>query len=159
MAGDVNQVFHLKFQVPSDPQLLSVVRGAVRQLAAVTGLSEQECRSVTLAVDEALANIIRHAYHGQGGQPIEISCRHVGSGATGEQPSRLEFLLVDWGRSVAPSELQGQPAGELEPGGLGLHLIRSIMDEIEYEPCGDHNRLRLVKYLAASKPAGTTEGE
>ncbi len=156
MAGDQDQIFQLRFEVLSDPQLLSVVRSAVQQLAAVTGLSEQDCRSVALALDEALANIIRHAYQSRSGQPIEISCRRVGSGTTGANADRLEFVLVDRGRSIDPSGLQGRPAGEVEPGGLGLHFIRTIMDEVEYEPRGDHNCLRLVKYLATNKPAGNS---
>jgi anti-sigma regulatory factor (Ser/Thr protein kinase) len=52
--------------------------------------------------------------------------------------------------------LQGRPDGEVQPGGLGLRFIRTIMDEVEYEPCGDHNCLRLVKYLAPNKPAGSS---
>lgn len=158
MAGGQDQVFQLKFEVPSDPKLLSVVRSAVLQVAAVAGLPEEECRSITLAVDEALANIIRHAYENRAGQPIEVSCRRVASSAPAASASRLEFLLVDWGRSVHPSELQGRSLGEVEPGGLGMHLIRSIMDEVHYEPCGDHNCLRLVKYLAPARPVAP-EGE
>jgi len=158
MTGDQDHIFRLKFEVPSDPQLLSVVRSAVGQIAAVSGLSEQDCRSITLAVDEALANIIRHAYQDRGGQ-IEISCQRFVSGAAGGPANRLEFVLTDWGRSVDTSELQGRPLGEPEPGGLGLHLIRAVMDEVHYEPCGDYNRLRLVKYLTGKKTAATPEGD
>jgi len=159
MAPGENPVFHLKFEVPSDPRLLSVVRSAVTQLAAVAGLPEQDCRGVTRALDEALSNIIRHAYQNQSGQPIEVSCRRLPADPSGRPGNRLEFLLEDWGRSVDASTLQGRSLDEVRPGGLGLHIIRSIMDEVEYQPFGDHNRLRLVKYLRDSGPAGDGEGE
>lgn len=144
MASQEPEAFFLKLEFPSDPELLCVVRGAVQQLAAVAGLSESESRSITLAVDEALANVMRHAYDNQRGLPIRVLCaRHE---------DRLEFLVVDRGRSVDPSELRGRPLDDIRPGGLGTHFIREIMDEVEYVRTGDWNNLRLVKYLTAPKP-------
>ena len=54
----------IKFVVPSHPRYLSLVRAAVGELAAIHELRPEECRGVMLAVDEALANVIRHAYRG-----------------------------------------------------------------------------------------------
>ena len=48
--------------MPSNPRFLSVVRAAVGELGVIFGLPDDECVGVTLAVDEALANVIRHAY-------------------------------------------------------------------------------------------------
>ena len=137
--------YNLKMELSSDPGLLRVVRSAVEQLAQELGLDEAECRRVTLAVDEAITNIIRHAYQNQPGQPIEITCSRHGAG--GDGPDRLEILLQDRGRAVDPSELHGRPLDEIRPGGLGLHLIREVMDEVEYQREGQTNQLRLVKYL------------
>src|SRR4029077_15373065 len=66
----------LKFRIrmASDPRLLSVVRSAISELAAVWGLEEEQCGSVALAVDEALSNIIRHAYKNRCDQEIELNC-------------------------------------------------------------------------------------
>ncbi len=147
MAHNQHRGLLLKFEVPSDPQLLSVVRSAVEKLAAVVGLPEDQCRSVTLAVDEALANIIRHAYRDQRNRPIEVSCWCLGPNASRRRAGRLEFLLVDRGRGVEPSQLRGRPLDQVRPGGLGTHFIRAIMDEVEYKHTGGRNRLRLVKYL------------
>ncbi len=149
----------MKLELPSDPELLSVVRSAIKQLARVTGLPEKACRGVTLAVDEALTNIIRHAYQNRRGQPIEVSCRRLGPDASGRRSHRLEFLLVDRGRGADPSELRGRPLDRVRPGGLGTHFIKEIMDEVEYERSGKRNRLRLVKYLQGEAPARAPEGE
>ena len=147
MARNHRRNLLLEFKMPSDPKLLSVVRSAVEKLAAVVGLPEGECRSVTLAVDEALTNIIRHAYRNQRDRPIEVSCWCLCSTASRRRTGRLEFLLVDRGRGVEPSQLRGRPLSQVRPGGLGTHFIRASMDEVEYKRSAGRNRLRLVKYL------------
>ncbi len=141
--ADENEGFRLKLEISSDPELLSVVRSAVTQFAIVVGLPEAECRAVTLAVDEALANIMRHAYHNRRGQPISVTCEH------GED--RLEFLLRDRGTGVSPAKLRGRSLEDVRPGGLGMHFMNEIMDEVEYARKGEWNDLKLVKYLKKEK--------
>ena len=79
--------FHLRLGMPSHPRFLSVVRTAVGELSVIYGLSEEECHGVTLAVDEALANIIRHAYKNRDDQKIEFDC-DVNDGANGVHAAR-----------------------------------------------------------------------
>ena len=67
--------FHLRLVMQSHPRFLSVVRAAVGELGLVYGLPEESSRGVTLAVDEALANIIRHAYKNRYDQEIELNCQ------------------------------------------------------------------------------------
>lgn len=141
--------FALQLEIPSDARYLSVVRGAVRQLAQVVGFSDEESDNVTLAVDEAMSNIIRHAYEGRADEPIRLTCRRLA--LDGESAGGLEFLLEDHGRPVAPEEIRGRPLDDLRPGGLGMHLIAGVMDRVEYHPSPDGNRLRLVRYRPASK--------
>jgi serine/threonine-protein kinase RsbW len=151
MAGEPKEEFLFALEIRSDPALLSVVRGAVQQAAELAGLQETECRAVTRAVDEALANIMRHAYKGRRDQPIEIRCQRLAAHGPGKEADALEFLLVDHGRGVDPTSLRGRPLDQVRPGGLGMHFIRENMDEVEYQPRKDCNRLRLVKYLAREK--------
>ncbi|MDP9147941.1 MAG: ATP-binding protein, partial [Acidobacteriota bacterium] len=56
----------------SDPGLLYVVRAAIERLTEVSGFSPPECRAITRAVDEALANVIRHAYNNRPDERIEV---------------------------------------------------------------------------------------
>ncbi len=140
--------FTLKLVLPGDPRLLSVVRSAVQQLATVVGFPGHECRAITLAVDEALTNIIRHAYQDQPEQTIELTCQRHEDG--------LEFILVDYGRAVDPVKLRGRLRSEVRPGGLGTHIIKKIMDQVRYEKLPGRNQLRLVKYLSKRSP---TRGE
>lgn len=134
----------LKLEIQSDPQMLSVVRSAVQQLAAVAGFAEEDCRSITLALDEAMTNIIRHAYGGRNDQSIELHC-HCRDGA-------LEFVLLDRGQSAPPEKIRGRALEDVRPGGLGTHIIMQIMDQVSYEPLPDRNQLRLVKHLPGKRP-------
>ena len=134
--------FYLKFKVPTDLRFLSVVRAAVGELGTACGMPEKDSCKVTLAVDEALTNIIRHAYHGEAGRPIEVTCQAF--------PDRLEFRLLDQGEPPDPVRLQGQPLNDRALGGRGCHLIRMIMDEVVYERVPDGNQLRLTKRLASA---------
>jgi anti-sigma regulatory factor (Ser/Thr protein kinase) len=138
----------LKLELLSDPGLLCVVRAAIGQLTEKFGFSEPECRSVTRAVDEALTNIMKHAYGGQGGRPIEVLCRRVSQQPSARSGDGLEILLSDHGPAVDPSKLCGRQLDQIEPGGLGLHFIRQSMDSVEFTRAGSVNQLRLVKYLS-----------
>ncbi len=128
----------IKLTLRSDPRFLRAVRGLVRGLCELAELSQRESWGVTLAVDEALSNIIRHGYGGETDKPIIITCEL--------EKGRLEFTLEDFGRPVEHEELAPRESATLGPGGLGLHFIRSVMDEVDYQrgfPLG--TRLRLVK--------------
>ncbi|MEO8594922.1 MAG: ATP-binding protein [Candidatus Solibacter sp.] len=141
----------IRFLVPSDPRYLSVLRAAVEELASVYGLPEQECRAMTLAVDEAMANVIRHAYRGDPGHSIEVVCE--GSA------DRLNFTLLDQGEAPDLERLQPHPLNDWALSGRGTHLIRSAMDEVSYERVPRGNQLRLSKRLPADARAGKGRGK
>lgn len=123
--------------MPSDPRFLPVVRSAVGELACALGCGEQECRAVALAVDEALTNVIRHAYHNRYDRPIELLCEQRDNG--------LEFTILDMGEAPDPAKLCAGEPGIAEPGGRGTHVIREVMDTVCYTTTPEGNRLRLEK--------------
>lgn len=136
----------LKFQMKlaSDPRLLAVVRGTVAQLAEALGFEASECRKITLAVDEALSNVMRHAYRNECNHEIELTCR--------AQDDFLEFTFIDRGEPADPARICSHPLDKVALGGRGTHLIHQIMDEVCYERLSDQNRLCLKKFLrGASK--------
>jgi anti-sigma regulatory factor (Ser/Thr protein kinase) len=135
----------------SDPGLLCAVRGVVERLTESFGFSAADCRAVTRAVDEALTNIIRHAYRGKPDRPIEMFFRLVHRQVDDHVAAGLEILLCDRGPAIKPDQLCMRALEEVRPGGLGLHFIQQSMDVVEYKRAKGTNRLRLVKYVRAGK--------
>jgi serine/threonine-protein kinase RsbW len=135
----------LKFQmrISSDPRLLAVVRSTVSELSAALGFDDEQCLRITLAVDEALSNVIRHAYKNQCDHEIELNCLAQGD--------CLEFTFIDRGEPADPARICGHPMDAVALGGRGTHLIRQIMDEVRYERLPDQNRLSLKKYMPGAK--------
>ena len=132
----------LKLIMPSDPRVLPIVRAAVGELAAVCGLPDETRQGITLAVDEALANVIRHAYKNRHDQEMELDCH--------AESDRIVFKLLDAGEAPDPARICWKPLDDVTPGGRGTHLMRAIMDEMTYEQVPGKNQLRLVKHIPAA---------
>jgi len=82
----------VRFVIASDTRYLPVVRGTIGALTAAIGWDESECRAIVLALDEAVANVIRHAYHSRSDGVIELECRQ---NADGLEVARIrERLLI-----------------------------------------------------------------
>lgn len=149
----------LRLQLESNPEALCLVRATLQRATEVSNFEETDSRAIVRSVDEALANVIRHAYQGRGGLPIELTCRRLWSAKDSTTPAGLEIVLEDSGAAVNPKKLRGRRLEEVRPGGLGLHFIKQSMDVVEFSRKNRKNRLRMVKYLAASKPEQKREGE
>lgn len=145
-----------RMELPSNPEMLCVVRNALSELTAKLGFSEPECRAVVLAVDEALTNIIRHAYLGDPEQRIEASFRRIPARGEGKSGDALEIVLEDSG-ATAPEKMCGRALEDVRPGGLGLHFIRESMDTVEFSRSNGKNQLRLVKILRVQTPQKAPE--
>jgi serine/threonine-protein kinase RsbW len=121
---------------------LAEIRAFVAEACRKAGALDETCSTLTLAVDEACTNIIEHAYAGTAGGTIEI--------AVETRSEEIRITLRDRGRSFDPSALPPPDlaAGwkERPVGGLGWHLIRASVDDVDYEPGSEGgNRLTLVK--------------
>ncbi len=130
--------------VPSSTQNLAMIRDFVASVGEQAGLGEDDVAKLELAVDEACANVIEHA-HGHD------TTKEVVVRATFDERT-LHIEVIDTGSGfdfghLPPADL-GTLVHERRSGGLGMTVIRSLMDEVSYEIVpGDGNRLRLVKRL------------
>jgi serine/threonine-protein kinase RsbW len=150
-SAKLTRAFLLKLELRSHPNLLCVVRGALEPLMEILGFSGEHNREVIRAVDEAVANIMKHSYHGRPDQPIEVYCNRLQRRTNGETEQGVEILLFDCGPAVDTTKLPARSLDEIRPGGLGLHIIRGSMDSVQYRRAGRLNRLRLVKYARPSE--------
>lgn len=137
--SDTPRHLQVRFAMPSDPRYLPVVRGAIGPLAAAIGWDECDCRAITLAVDEAITNVIRHAYHNRADGLIELECR--------ESTGGLEITLLDSGEAPDRAKICARELGCDQPGGLGTHIIRKVMDSVSYEVSAEGNRFVARKTL------------
>ena len=149
----------LKLQLESNPEALGLVRAAVERATEILHFPEGESRAIVRSVDEALANVIRHAYRGELGHPIEVTCRHLHRTENDICVSGIEIVLQDSGSPADPAKMKGRSLDEVRPGGLGLHFMKQSMDEVEFSRKKGKNQLRLVKYLAPAAPAVAPEGD
>lgn len=148
----------LELHLESNPEALCLVRATIQRATEVSHFPESDSRAIVRSVDEALANIIRHAYQGRKGLPIELSCSRLWSERDAKTPHGLEIVLKDSGVAANPKKMRGRRLHEVRPGGLGLHFIKESMDVVEFSRKNGKNLLRLVKYLAPSRPEETLEG-
>jgi serine/threonine-protein kinase RsbW len=137
----------LKVELCSDPKLLSVIRAAAEQLSSIVGFAAPDCRSIVRALDEALANIIRHCYCGEMDRPITVEFRSVLEAPGGVNRQGLEIVLTDRGPRIDRAALKGRELSDVRPGGLGLHLIHQAMETVQFSRSNGRNQLRLVKYV------------
>jgi anti-sigma regulatory factor (Ser/Thr protein kinase) len=149
----------LQLHLESNPDALCLVRATVQRVTEVVHFPEPESRAVVRSVDEALANVIRHAYQGRPGQPIDLTCRRLFRDAEKKVDLGLEIVLSDAGKPVNPKKLHGRPLDEIRPGGLGLHFMKQSMDVVEFRRNHGKNLLRMVKYLDSSTPVQKPQGE
>lgn len=133
-------------KIASDPARIAEVRKGVEQVAVSCGLDEQAVAEVGLCVNEALANVMRHAYGGAKDRPILVRA-HC-------QDRMLVVTIRDWGNGVNPATLPPKPFDPLEPGGLGLICLRRMMNEVTYVPQGDGGMLLVMKKAKQQPDAG-----
>lgn len=128
-----------EFRCAGDTASLADARTSVEKFAADCGFNEKAIADVGLCVNEAMANVIRHAYSGHPQKPIVL---------TGEFKDRqLRLRIRDWGSGVNPEKLPTKPRDPLRPGGLGLICLKSLMDEARFYPQAQGMLLELVKKL------------
>ncbi|MCB9858533.1 MAG: ATP-binding protein [Phycisphaerales bacterium] len=131
----------------SSPKSLPIVRGAVDQMAIQEGLSKKDAHGLVLSIDEALANVIKHGYEGRHDQPVTITLAPV---VAADGRKGISVVVRDQGKQVDPQSICGRDLDDVRPGGLGVHIIRAMMDEAEYScPPEGGMMLRMVKYASA----------
>lgn len=122
-----------------------LVEKIVREFGLWHGVPEDALFVVKLSLDELVTNIVTHSQK-QPPPPQEIVLRL----STDQDVVRAE--VEDDGCAFNPLSLPtpdiGAPLHERSPGGLGIHLIRSLMDSVDYQRIGQRNRFTISKKVA-----------
>ncbi len=113
--------------ITSRPENLARLAEFIAEVAANFGLTDQEAYNIQMAVDEAVTNIIEHAYEGAEG-PIEITAER--------RSDDFVVTLRDHGQPFDPEMVAepdiNAPLEERGIGGLGLYFMRKLMDEVTF---------------------------
>ncbi len=118
----------IQMELKSDPRVLSGVRELVAALCRRLTFEKAPADQIALAVDEALANVICHGYARCPDCPIWISIHELQA----DQPA-VKIVIEDEASPVECDQIKGRDLHEVRPGGLGVHIIREIMDDVVYE--------------------------
>jgi serine/threonine-protein kinase RsbW len=130
--------------VPSSTENLSMIRDFVKSIGAQSGMGDMDVARLELAVDEACANVMEHAYDSDATK--EVSIRAI------VDESSVQIEVIDSGKGFDPAAVEELKLQELvsakRTGGLGMRLMKSFMDEVHYEmQPGVKNELKMVKRL------------
>ena len=131
-------------QVPSSTENLALIREFVSSAAQQAGFDEKDVAKLELAVDEACANVIEPAYGHDVSKEVIVRARL--------DDETLSIDIEDTGKGFDPKSVNQEELDQLiskrKTGGLGMRLMKTLMDEVHYEiEPGKKNALHMVKRL------------
>jgi serine/threonine-protein kinase RsbW len=134
----------VEIHLPSMTKHLHAIRTLCVTLAESMGFAKRDSETTALAVEEALTNVIEHAYHGEEGKKMQVIFEMEGNKFTirilhtGDQIDATQYVLAD-----DLSHFYKQK----KRGGLGVLIMKKCMDEVTYKSGPDLNECRMIKYL------------
>ena len=118
-------------------EFLDEIREYVGDIARKGGFSNKDVYNIQLATDEAASNIIEHAYEGIPNGVLDLACTM--------EKDVLKIILIDYGIPYDPSAVPmpdiKADLSERKIGGLGIFLMRKLMDEVHYEARADKSNV------------------
>jgi len=136
-----------RLSVPATDAGIKAALDALERLWAAEGISRAVTWPVEVSLDEVLANVVRHGLEGRGeSAQVELELRLEPG-----DPPRCELRVEDDGPEFdplgAPAPDTSLEVDERPIGGLGIELVKRLMDEVHYERRDGRNRLRLARRL------------
>ena len=135
--------FKRNLTIQSSTRFLDDVRRFVERNTVEAGFSSESVEQFKVAVDEACTNVIKHAYSGNESCKVDIEVIVA--------PDRCTVCIRDEGVAFRPKEYNEPDIFELakrrQAGGFGVHIMRRLMDHVEYASEGSVNEVRLTKYI------------
>ena len=129
--------------IPSSTNSLAEVRNFVEMHGADVGLDEKVISHISLAVDEACTNVIKHAYNNSAKEKIKIKIKTTSN--------KISITITDNGHHFDPSLIEEPNIAKSQKmkkgGGLGIFLMKKLMDEVKYNAKKNGNQLVLIKYF------------
>jgi serine/threonine-protein kinase RsbW len=131
----------LTISIPSKTELLKMIVEMTKHIAIINQFPQAEAQKIALALDEAITNVIKHSYKGSMNENVKVDfyCHKKGLkikiSFTGVPPV-LEKTAIDLNKMIK----------EKKKGGLGVELMKRIMDSVEYKTTGNTNTCEMIKW-------------
>lgn len=134
----------IRLMIESRLENVALIGGSVRGIADTLSIDKVIRYQLELCVVEAVNNVIKHAYHAEAGHSVEVDFQL--------HPDHVTFKIRDNGDSlnlsrVAPFCFDPLKVETLPERGMGIFILKSLMDEVRYETVNGENILTLIKYL------------
>jgi serine/threonine-protein kinase RsbW len=130
--------------IPSHPKYLSIVRSVTGKMAQIYEITEPLTEDMKLAVDEACANVIKHAYRGDITKKIVLKYKIT--------KKSFNVIIEDSGIKAQTDLIKGRSLDDIRPGGLGIHFIKRVFDVFQFDETKKKgNRLILIKSMNIKK--------
>lgn len=130
-----------QINISASTRNLSEVRNFITDHAESYGFVEGQIADIRLAVDEAVTNIIKHAYQNDTSKEINITLKF--------SDNQLCILLTDTGKTFEFETYElpdiKKQIEQKKRGGMGVYLIHSLMDKVSYSRKGQKNRMTMCK--------------
>ncbi|MDR1571037.1 MAG: ATP-binding protein [Clostridiales Family XIII bacterium] len=128
----------LRLTVPGKPEYVRTVRLAISSLAGCAGFDVEAVEDIKVAVSEACSNIVCHGIKGQNAA-YEVSCEML--------DDRIVIRVVDQAGGYDTEKYREPEAGALREGGLGIFIIKALMDEVNIlSEVGQGTQIQMTKY-------------
>lgn len=137
------KAFNERLVINSDLRHLNLARNFILNIIKKTRISPSNANKIVLATDEALSNVMEHAYESHKDGYIDIN--------VGVSPEKFHVHIINGGKDFDPATIRVKDVLEqIKQGkkrGLGIFLMRRVMEEVKYSYKNGQNHLILVKYL------------
>ena len=141
--SDRRKSFFRSLVLPNDIQAVPQLNQFVDEICGSVDLDPAQTMQMNLAIEEAVVNVMNYAYPADVHGDVNIDVQG--------NDEQLEFIISDSGIPFDPTKQKEADitlsAEERQIGGLGIHLVRQIMDEVIYERVEDKNVLTLIKHI------------
>ncbi|MBN1559243.1 ATP-binding protein [candidate division KSB1 bacterium] len=151
--------YEYRLRIPSETDNLELIREFVTKVADKVGFNSDDVGKIELACDEACTNVIKHAYasdRNNGKKSLDILIKI--------DFDKFTLVVTDHGKGFDPDSIKmpdmQEYLAQLKVGGLGIYLMKTLMDEVDYQiQPGVKNQVKMVKYFIDKNNSGFGEGK
>ncbi|MBN1197190.1 MAG: ATP-binding protein [Candidatus Aminicenantes bacterium] len=131
----------LTVTIPSSTELLKMVVELTRHAVEILEFPDKEVQQIALAVDEAITNVIKHSYRYEKGRDIRIEFFIAATGL------KIRIIYAGIAPEMDPEAVSVERLiKQKRKGGLGVQLMRKIMDSVEYSSSNGLNICEMIKW-------------